>query len=423
MRIDILFDTIFMVMMRMKFVSNISRSKYINFVSKHQKAHFLQSYAWGQFAIVGKKQDPIYVGMEDDKGNLKCAALLLKKNTPLGYSYVYSPRGFVIDFNDKKLLKEFTDSLKEFMKKNKIIYIKIDPDIKYQTIDENAQKIDGEDNYKVFNNLKELGYIHKGFNKLYEGNQPRYTFRTDLTQSVEEIDSKISKSFLKSVKRSYTYELEIDNEPNIDEFCRLNQFNSDKDGFSAYSKEYFTEFYNQFSKEKTVKFFNAYINYDKLNKNIDNNIKEVEEKLKTDKKHVNDLNNQLDRLKKDKETFKDGKGRVMVCSLICVYAGDKAWSLYIGSDELANYTFAVSRCYYDSMIDAKENGYKVYDLFGTVGDPNTTYKNLAHLHDFKRKFGGEYIEFIGEFDLVNNKPLYRMLPTLLKIYRTIRKSK
>jgi hypothetical protein len=68
---------------------------------------------------------------KDNKGNLLCAALFLEKSLPLGYKYIYSPRGFVIDFNDKKLLKKFTEELKSYMKKNKIIYIKIDPDIKY----------------------------------------------------------------------------------------------------------------------------------------------------------------------------------------------------------------------------------------------------------------------------------------------------
>ena len=36
----------------------------------------------------------------------------------MGYKYIYSPRGFVIDFNDKKLLKKFTLELKEYMKRN-----------------------------------------------------------------------------------------------------------------------------------------------------------------------------------------------------------------------------------------------------------------------------------------------------------------
>ena len=112
---------------------------------------------------------------------------------------------------------------------------------------------------------------------------------------------------------------------------------------------------------------------------------------------------------------------IVVCSLVCTYTKNYAWSLYIGSDNLANQTFAVSRSYYEAIKDAHDNGYEFFDLFGTVGDPNTNYKNLAHLHDFKRKFGDEYIEFIGEFDLVNKPFMYKILPIMLKVYRKLRR--
>lgn len=407
----------------MKFVDNLSEEEYVSFETNHKKAHFMQSYEWGQFAIKGKKQMPLYVGIKDEHNNILCAALLLLKKIKFGYSYAYCPRGYVIDFNDFSLLEKFTTLLKDYMKQNKIIYLKIDPDIMYREIDENACEIEnGKNNKDIFNNLVKLGYLHKGFNKLYEGNQPRYTFRIDLTKSKEQIDAKINKSFMKSVKRSYSYLLEIDSKPDIKRFCELNKSNSQKDGFTAYSYDYFKEFYEQFKKYNNVKFFNAYLPVKKILTQINENIEQVNNKSKEDKKHQVDLQNQLNRLNKDKEVFsKIDEDRVMVCSLICVYQGKYAWSLYIGSDELANYTFAVSRCYYDSIIDAKNNGYVFYDLFGTVGDPKTNYKNLAHLHDFKRKFGDEYIEFVGEFDLVNNKFLYKLLPIMLSIYRKLRK--
>ena len=111
----------------------------------------------------------------------------------------------------------------------------------------------------------------------------------------------------------------------------------------------------------------------------------------------------------------------MVCSLICTYTKNRAWSFFIGNDQLGNTTFAVSRCYYEAIKDAFDNGYEFFDLFGTVGDPNTKVKNLAKLHDFKRKFGDEYVEFIGEFDLINKKFMYKVLPILLKVYRKIRR--
>ena len=39
----------------MKFIENITEKEYVKFEEKHGKAHFLQSYSWGQFAIIGKK--------------------------------------------------------------------------------------------------------------------------------------------------------------------------------------------------------------------------------------------------------------------------------------------------------------------------------------------------------------------------------
>ena len=116
--------------------------------------------------------------------------------------------------------------------------------------------------------------------------------------------------------------------------------------------------------------------------------------------------------------YKDGK---IICSLACSYTDYSSWLLYIGNDNIGMYTFAVNRCYYEALKDAKNNNLNFLDTFGTVGDPKTTYKNLAGLHEFKRKFGGEYIEFLGEFDLINKPVWYKILPILLKIYRKIKK--
>ena len=197
----------------MKFIENVERDKYIAFESGHEKSHFLQSYAWGEFCRRAKGQVPNYVGMVDDNGNLVATALILLRKTPLGYSYGYAPRGFIIDYNNKELIKEFTDYLKSYMKEKKIIYIKFDPDIPYQDIDSEANPIEGgNNNYELYNYMLSLGYRHTGFYRLYEGNQPRYTFRINLKREWQEVENAMSKSFIKSVKRSDAYNLKIDNE-------------------------------------------------------------------------------------------------------------------------------------------------------------------------------------------------------------------
>ena len=49
----------------------------------------------------------------------------------------YAPRGYLLDFNDSKLLELFTNELKRYVKKSKGIFIKIDPYIPYKHRDIN----------------------------------------------------------------------------------------------------------------------------------------------------------------------------------------------------------------------------------------------------------------------------------------------
>lgn len=400
---------------------DLTYEEYDSFVDTHKKSHFLQSYEWGQFCKDKKGLVPHYVGLKKNN-KLIAACLILAKKTPFKLYYGYSPRGFILDYEDFELIKEFTMLLKEYMKENKYIYIKFDPDIKYQDIDENANPVEGgENNYKLYEYMKSLGYKHTGFYKNYNGNQPRYSFRINLKRPWEEVEGVFNKSFSKSIRRSYNYDLEIDNEPNAKAFFELHQKNSDKDDFNAHSSDYFETFTDDM-KDK-VKYFNAYIYPKKLADKFKQEIENVEKELETNQKRKKDLEDQLVKLKKDYEEFKNIKeDKLLVCSLICTYTKNRAWSFFIGNDVIGNTTFAVSRCYYEAIKDAHEKGYDFLDLFGTVGDPNTKVKNLAKLHDFKRKFGDEYIEFIGEFDLVNKKFMYKLLPILLKVYRKIRRS-
>lgn len=400
----------------MKFEENLTQEEYINFWQQTPNNHFLQSYEWGITNEKTRNLIPKYVGLKDENNKIIAAALLLKKKTPLNMCYYYSPRGFTMDFSNKEILTEFTNKLKEFLRTENAIYLKLDPPIMYQEVDENANKIEnGQNNYQIFNNFINLGYKHRGFNKLYERNQPRYTFRTYFNkyESLDEVEKSFSKTFAKILKRSYTYDLEIYEAKEIDTFYKLIELVSEKDGFHAYKKEFYQTVYDNFSKNKHIKIFNAKINpqkiIDKLNETLKKEKnKERKTKIEKDIAYFAKLPN--------KEEYTCG-------SLICTYSATGAWSLYIGNDEVATYTGCVNRLYYEFIKDAYENHYEYADLFGVVGDPGTKYKNLAGIFEYKRKIGGDCIEFIGEFDLINKPLMYTLLPVLLKIYRSIRKEK
>ena len=285
----------------MNFIENIEKEKYEKFVKNHPKSHFLQSYAWGEFCRKIKGQIPYYVGMIDDDNNLVATALILLKKTPLGYSYGYSPRGFILDYTNKELIKEFTLALKKFMKDNKLIYIKFDPDIFYQDIDEDANPIEnGNNNYDLYNYMLSLGYIHTGFYRLYEGNQPRYTFRIDLKRKWEVIESRMSKSFLQSVKRSYQYDLKIDNEIKIPEFYELIKSTSQKDGFNPHDIKYYETLVQEF--KDNIKFYNVSIDIKKVLSNIEMELDSLNEnKYSVSKKKMPDYLDKIKRLENEKD--------------------------------------------------------------------------------------------------------------------------
>lgn len=414
----------------MKFIENLTKEQYQTLYNEHPEASFMQMYDWGQVVKVTRHQIPVYVGMQDAQGKIVAGALLLRRNTPLKMCYFYCPRGFIIDFKDKKLMSEFTKELKEYLKKQKAIYLKVDPELAYQQIDENAKKVEGGyNNYDVFNTFKELGYQHCGFDILFAHNQPRYTFRRyfDKYEDIKSIEKSLSKTFMNTVKRSYKYDQEVVEGMNPDEFYELAKITAEKDGFSTFTKEFYNHFWNEFHKLGKAKIFNVVVYPDKILENRQNELDTLKHKLENgelSRKAASDAPDVIRRLEKDIKTFEpyasvhpDG---YVVASLMCSYSNSGMYTLYLGNNDLALYTFAINRVYYEVIVDCFNKGLKFMDLFGTVGDPHVQYKNLATLHEYKRKFGDEYTEFIGEFDLVMKPFWYKTLPTLLKVYRKVR---
>ena len=413
----------------MKFIENVSKEQYIKFFNSFKYAHFLQSYAWGCAIEETRGKKAKYVGVIDDDGNLIAATLLLEKTLPLGYKYYYASRGYLLDFTNDNLLEYFTSKLKEYMKKNKGIYVKINPEIIYAYLDDkgNRKEVD-ESALNVYNSLLKLGYNHQGFIKLYENNEPRFSFRRYFKnyKNIEEINNSISKTFMKTVNRSYSYNLKINFDANVDNFFELNKSNAIKDGFIQYSDKFYKALYKYGKEYKNILVVDISINGKELyKKTLDEytNLKKMMDTKEVSKKQIANANEKIIRLEKDLQIFDNYKNNdeMVICSMINGIANNMMWTMYIGNNKLGEYLFAVNRIYYETIIYCFNNGYKFLDLYGTVGDPTTKYRNLAGLHDYKRKFGDEYVEFIGEFDLINNKILYKLLPLLLSTYRKLHK--
>ena len=412
----------------MKFVDNIEKEKYEKFVSKHKtKSHFLQSYCWGDFSKNNKHNTPYYVGLVDDKNKLVATALLLERKLPLGYSYFYCPRGFVLDYNDREAIKELTEGIKKFAKSKKAIYLKIDPDVKLQSLDIDGNVIEGIDNHDLVKYLEDLGYKHLGYNKAFEHNQPRYTFRLDLTQGMESIKNNFHSTTKKVMNKGNNYLLEIfkNDEKYVEDFYKTMQDTADREDISIYSKEYYMNFYKELHKENHSDIYIVYLNkkktLDLLNNNLDELNKSHDSLTSENKK--NEVQNQINKLVKLIDEIKEVKeDKIPLSSIITTKYGDKVWTVHGGNHSMLRSLNSNYLIYFEIIKDAVEEGYKTIDFFGTSFNPDENDPEYG-IWLFKKRLGGEYTEFIGEFDYVFKKFAYKMFNLLIPIRRKLAKKK
>lgn len=422
----------------MKFIENVDKKKYEKFVKNHKsKSHFLQSYAWGEFSKKSKNLIPHYVGLVDNKGNLVATALLLEKKLPLGYSYFYSPRGFVIDFYDKKLLTEFVEKIKRYAKEKKAIFVKIDPDIIWRKENYLGEEIKLEDEpKKVFDHLTELGFKHLGFTKNFETMQPRYTFRIDMNQSLEEIESKFSKTTKQRINKAeqLNTKVRLGTIDDIPVFSHLMDLTENRKDFVSHNLEYYKSLYEIYNKDNKMNLFIGSVNTTEIIDTYSKDLKVVEDELsellkveslsKSAKVKKNELEKRKVKLEEFIEEYSNARDKyqeeIILNGHVIMEYGNKAWVLYAGNHNVLTSSYANYKTYSEHIKYCHDKGIKIYDQFGTIGDLSKDNPRMG-LHEFKKKFGGDYVEFIGEFDLVTNKLMYFVFTKLVPLYRnTIR---
>ena len=401
----------------MQFVENISKNEYDEFLKNFKDSHFMQTKEFGEIRK-SKGFVPHFVGLKEN-GKLICTALLLEKKLPLNIKYYYIPRGYTIDYGNHTLLKLFTEELIKYCKKTKAIFIKIDPAIKRYTIDTSGKKIDGEDNTELMNYLNSLGYKHLGFNLAFEHESPRFTFRINVDKPLDEIYGSFHATTRKVLNKGNQYNLNIykGTEKDLKGFFETMVETSKREGITQASLDYYEKFYYIFHKNNMSDIYVAKVNIKNLKKQINDNIEnvrslevknDIQQKEKQDKiKKLNKILNEINQIDEKELTLS---------SIITVKFKDKVWTVHGGNHSKLMNLNANYAIYYEIIKDANKEGYRIVDLFGTCGIPDPDPSNpIFGIHSFKKRLGGEYVEFIGEYDLIINKLIYKLYKTYKNI--------
>ena len=413
---------------------NLSRDEFDGFASDNAdkvKTHFLGSYEWGEVSVI-RNWKPHYLGVTEN-GSLVATILVLEKALVLGYTYFYIPRGFTMDYSDQELLAYITSALKDYGKKHRALFFKIDPDIKLHTIDIEGNITDGPDNYELVDFLESLGYHRKPLNYAFENEQPRFTFRIDITGTIEEIQSRYSKTTLHEIRKSHessvvSYKGTRDD---LDDFIRLTGMTEARQGYISHDHSFYGSFYDIMHSRGMADIYTAKVDVRSLTERArkdkaDNELLMEKYSSRQGKKARNmtvEIGNRLSALdRKLAELENRPQGEVVASSYITVTYIDKVWTLY-GANDMDYSKYYPNYALYEKMIeDAVADGYKVFDGFGTVGRPEADNGAIG-LYEFKKKWGGELTEFIGEFDFILNKPVFYAYKKLIPIYHNIRNAR
>lgn len=317
--------------------------EYEAFLESHPEGHFAQSALWA-------KQKPAWrwkaIVCRDETGKIKGAISFLIRRMPIVCrNMMYACRGPVCDLTDKATFAELMNASKTLAKEEKAYVIKIDPDVPSSNTDFAAM-------------LEQHGFHTRDTGKNFEAIQPKYVFRLYLNgRTEEEIQAGFHQKWRYNIRVAVKkgVEIRLCGKEMVPEFARIMIETGLRDNFATRPPEYFEAM----------------------------------------------LDNLGDKCRLYMAFY---EGQPIAGTLAILY-GDKVWYLYGASSNEHRNLMPNYLLQWSMMQWAIENNCRVYDFRGVSGDISEDNPHYG-LYRFKKGFGGDFTEFVGEYDYVQNKLMY-----------------
>lgn len=342
----------------MRFVDEKSKEEYKNFLEGHERCNFQQSLEWGKVKDSWTNE---VVLAEDENGNIIGSLSVLIRKIPIFGNLMYSSRGPVCDIHDEKVLKQLTDGVKELAKKYHAFVLKIEPDIKSD--DKEFREIVTKLGYKIKDDAKDFS----------EEIQPRYVFRLDIKGKTEDeifagFHQKTRYNIRLATKKGVT--VKEGTKEDLKDFHKIMVETGSRDGFIIRSLEYFEKMYDELAPEH-MKLLMAYY---------------------------------------------EGKP---ISGVIPIMYGNKTWYLYGASSNEYRNVMPNYLLQWEMIKLAISRGDDIYDLRGVSGVVDESHPQYG-LYRFKKGFGAEFTEFLGEIYIPFKPMWYKLYKIAEKTFRKLR---
>lgn len=391
----------------MKF-QEITEKEYREFWEKHPLKTFLSA---PEISKLRQKSNwyTYYVGVKEKKKIIAATMLLAHKRHFNKYEF-YSPRGYLLDFNNKELVNFFTEELKKYIKDKKGYVLRIDPYVIYKERDIDGNIVeDGINNEKVVENLLNLGFIKI---PVETKEQVGWMFSLGLEGKTEEqILKEMKPNTRNQIRKTEKFGISV-NEIGYDELDRFQNImeeTSKRKGFTNRKLEYYQEMYKLFHDKNEVKFFITELNLKKYIEGLEEERIEKENKINslTDAKYNDgakkNLTNEIasidKRIAESKEIIEKNGSDIITLSG-SMFMLIKPEVIYLSSGNYEEYMKFNSQylIQWELIKYGIENGFKKHNFYGIPEDINTHPKDYG-IYEFKRGFNGYVEELIGEFAL------------------------
>lgn len=398
-------------------VKKISGYDLNEFAKNHEYYSYYQTENYADL-MKAFNQEVLYIGFFDND-LLIGASLIVARNAFMGFKYGYAPRGLLIDYNNYAQSIEIITALKAFLFKEGFMLFKMDPLIIKNIYNNKKVIYDNKYIQNIFDTLTKQGFVHCGYNNYFEAIKPRYQAFLNIDKTSNEVFKALPKNVRNKMNKSIKYGLSIIESNDID---LLYKFIEGKGNYPLSYYRYMQKFFKdnfkiylvQLDSSKCINYVQNLYDKELEDNDYYNNVIQsigykgmsvkdaIDKKIKSDSMvdlYKNKIVEVTNLLKDNPDNNIIIGGAIVICdnNINIVMEGyDNRFNSYCPSYAVKNY-----------LINKYCNfGYKYLNLNAIGGDFMDKSSNYFGLNQYKLNFNPDVFEYIGEFNLVINNPIF-----------------
>lgn len=394
-------------------IIELTETQFKNYSKLHSSRNYFQTI---EYANIMNSYNRLFLGFINENDNTIMGAVLLLERSVLKFKVGYVPGGFLIDYDNDNLFRDFITSLKNYLKEKKFVYLTTDNNTTYKMFDKKGQVIYFDTN--IIKLLDELSFV-----KTNRASERKVVLETEKTpdETYKMFNSNTKRNIKLALQRSITiYKddnnsidtlLNLNNKLNNEEIKKIiDNFNGDVNSSEIYfakinPEQYINNYRFLLKKEEERNYNLSQIMQNARAKKSD---ALVNKKMESDRL-ISKYNNEI--IKATNIYTKYPESVIIGAILIIknnreIYFMDEAFN-----EELKDF-YSSHLIKWEIIKKYLTLGYKIFN-FGKIKSMDKKDGNYL----FKMGFGGKVYECLGSYDLIINKWLYY----IIKIINNLKK--